>query len=1015
MIFRGIALIHRIGTKRGLLLASTVLAGIATPAGATPVVTIPVGTTLNADASVLTADGFIDNGTLNIIGRSGPYAGTISGTGNVVLSLPSGTYMIFTGTNTYTGGTTIPSGNTLQLGEGCGAITCGGPSGSIVSDVVNNGTLTFMRSNTYEYSGAISGYGTVNQFGIGTVILTGTNNYTGDTNVYYHNTLQVGNGGTTGSLGNSSWVTVWDQATLIFNRSNSYTFAGSIGSSGSVRQIGSGTLIVTGYIQSQPGRSAYVGPGSTLQVGAGGVTGYISGDVVVDGTLTFNRSDIFRYYGTISGTGAVVQAGPGITILNGTNTYTGGTTILSGRLQLGEGGSSAVITGNVVNNGQLVIDNSDTITLSGDISGTGGISKIGFGTAILTGHLTYTGPTTVSNGVLIVGGVVIPGGYGVATVNDGQTLPLPQLNYAGTVVMNRSDTYTYSGIFAGIGSLQQAGVGTTILTGENTYAGGTTITAGTLQLGNGGTTGSVVGNIVDNGTLVFNHSDTVTFGGLISGSGALRQAGTGTLILTATNSLSGPTTVSSGTLVVGDELHPSASLAGGVTVASGATLRGHGTIGGAVTNTAGGTVMPGASIGTLTVAGYTQGPTSTFSMEVSPTAASSLVSTGPVSLDGALNVAFDAGTYSAAQYTIIQSSTSVSGRFASFSASGIPSKVAFGTRYSATGVSLVVEPAADGQIHSDFRRSTIDTAEVINDQIYAHQGTRYCHSEGQTGRAGEWTCPELSVWYQGFGGVGTFDANGDAAGFNSRYAGFIGGVDAEVEPGYTVGVTASYVRTLLGVSGGGAKASNDSFAIALIGDMPLFGGKLDAQVIGISSMGDAQRAPDDLPVDTARSHPKGNGFVVSAQYSRPLIGQDLMGLAGLTYMGSQWDSFRETGTSPYNFAVASKSGSSFYGDLGLKFGHIYHLRSGATLLPEVTAGVRGYFGAAASEATVNIAGAEGPSLAAPAVAFDRVAFVGGFNITAQRRDGFTLALHAQGRISGSMREATLGIEGRYPF
>ncbi|MFD4837385.1 autotransporter outer membrane beta-barrel domain-containing protein, partial [Achromobacter sp. NPDC058515] len=94
----------------------------------------------------------------------------------------------------------------------------------------------------------------------------------------------------------------------------------------------------------------------------------------------------------------------------------------------------------------------------------------------------------------------------------------------------------------------QAGAGATILTADNTYTGGTTISAGTLQLGNGGTTGGIAGNVANNGTLAFNRSDTVTFPGLISGSGAVNQNGTGATVLTAQNTYGGPTNINAGVL-----------------------------------------------------------------------------------------------------------------------------------------------------------------------------------------------------------------------------------------------------------------------------------------------------------------------------------------------------------------------------------------------------------------------------------------------------------------------------------
>ena len=63
------------------------------------------------------------------------------------------------------------------------------------------------------------------------------------------------------------------------------------------------------------------------------------------------------------------------------------------------------------------------------------------------------------------------------------------------------------------------------LTGNNAYTGGTTISGGTLQIGNAGTSGSVAGNIVDNAALVFDRSDDLTYAGGISGSGSVAQVG----------------------------------------------------------------------------------------------------------------------------------------------------------------------------------------------------------------------------------------------------------------------------------------------------------------------------------------------------------------------------------------------------------------------------------------------------------------------------------------------------------
>ena len=74
-----------------------------------------------------------------------------------------------------------------------------------------------------------------------------------------------------------------------------------------------------------------------------------------------------------------------------------------------------------------------------------------------------------------------------------------------------------------------------MLTGANTYTGGTTINSqATLQIGNGGTTGSIPGNVTDSNSLIFDHSDSLTFAGNITGSGFIVKDGAGTPRLTGT-------------------------------------------------------------------------------------------------------------------------------------------------------------------------------------------------------------------------------------------------------------------------------------------------------------------------------------------------------------------------------------------------------------------------------------------------------------------------------------------------
>src|SRR5262249_58245369 len=113
--------------------------------------------------------------------------------------------------------------------------------------------------------------------------------------------------------------------------------------------------------------------------------------------LVFNRSDTLTYSGVVSGTGALTQAGSGTLILTGTNTYTGGTTISAGTLQVGNGGTTGSVAGNIVNNAALTFNHSNALTYAGVVSGTGSLPKDGTGTATLTAARPCTGSTAVAH------------------------------------------------------------------------------------------------------------------------------------------------------------------------------------------------------------------------------------------------------------------------------------------------------------------------------------------------------------------------------------------------------------------------------------------------------------------------------------------------------------------------------------------------------------------------------------------------------------------------------------------
>ena len=188
------------------------------------------------------------------------------------------------------------------------------------------------------------------------------------------------------------------------------------------------------------------------------------------------------------------------------------------------------------------------------------------GGATSIGALPTTTPLHVASGATLdlngtsqtVGGLSDLSGSGGTVTNSGT-------GWATLTVTPAGGSATFSGVIQDGNdhtSLTFNGPGTQILTGSNTYSGLTTITAGTLQIGAGGTAGSInsASGIINNGLLVFNRADTLTVAAPISGSGTLNQMGPGRLILCGTqnsylssmqNTYTGTTLISGGTLQVG--------------------------------------------------------------------------------------------------------------------------------------------------------------------------------------------------------------------------------------------------------------------------------------------------------------------------------------------------------------------------------------------------------------------------------------------------------------------------------
>jgi fibronectin-binding autotransporter adhesin len=464
----------------------------------------------------------------------------------------SGTVTLSGGANTYTGVTTV-SGGTLSVGvlDNSGSASDIGAAGSSAANLVLNG-------GTLQYTGA--GASINRLFTIGTA--GGTIEASGAAALSLTNTSSLGYSGN-GPRGLTLTGTTTDANTLAAPLVNN-------GGATTLTKSGTGTWVLSGA-NTYSGATTIAG--GTLQIGAGGASGALgTGGIVNNAILDFNRTSSLTVSSVISGTGSVINDGSGTVILTANNTYSGGTTINAGTLQVGSGGSSGSLNSSspIVDNGLLIFNTTGSFNYSGNglISGTGNVIVRGSGGTIKAiGANSYSGWTLIDTNATFF-------------VSEGQTgtlLSSAMTNHGTLRIVSQDTHFSYAGPIVGIGRVQ-IGVNNnnvdavSTFTGTNAYTGGTFIGGDALQLGDGVTpgAGAIVGNVVftnnfttaddNNRILIFNRPDDFTFSGNIiasfSGSqnnrGTVRQNGSGTLTLTGNNTYAGGTAINAGTVQVGN-------------------------------------------------------------------------------------------------------------------------------------------------------------------------------------------------------------------------------------------------------------------------------------------------------------------------------------------------------------------------------------------------------------------------------------------------------------------------------
>ncbi|MBB5321397.1 autotransporter domain-containing protein [Marinobacter oulmenensis] len=382
--------------------------------GAAAVLLNGTGNTVSVNGGTLTGGDGGDRGSTVRAGGMGGSAVQFNGSNNRLI-----TNSALSGGSAGVGGATQSNaiqingeGNTVELRDGYtfsgDVVVQSGTHTLALGGTTTSGSFDVSRLTASEQNGdgvtQFVGFSTLEKAGSGTWTLSGTR---GDSNA----TLISGGTlvGSIDSLGNGD---IENNGTLDVSQVSAGTYTGDVTGTGSLTKSGAGTLALTGANTHSGGTTISAG---TLAIGNGGTTGSLSGDVLNNSALAFNRSNDLTFAGDISGTGSLTQAGSGLLELTGASTYSGTTDVDAGTL---------AVNGSLANS-QVAVNNGGTLMGAGTIGGldlaSGGTLAPGNSIDTLTvdGDVTFESGSVFEVEVEAGGTSDVLAATGTATINGG--------------------------------------------------------------------------------------------------------------------------------------------------------------------------------------------------------------------------------------------------------------------------------------------------------------------------------------------------------------------------------------------------------------------------------------------------------------------------------------------------------------------------------------------------------------------------------------------------------------------